>query len=87
MRAKKISVPVTADMEKALDELGDLHALQRPALCTMLLRDALAGRRSPLLPKRASTPQDGSEAVRTREGERAPSGGLWGAERGTDGDS
>ncbi|MCY4563486.1 MAG: hypothetical protein OXE40_03295 [Gammaproteobacteria bacterium] len=83
MQAKKISVPVTADMEKTLDELSELHALQRPALCTMLLRDALAGRRSPLLPKRASTSQDGSEAVR----ERAPSGELWGAERGTNGDS
>ena len=86
MQAKKISVPVTADMEKALDELGELHALQRPALCTMLLRDALAGRRSPLLPKRVLAPQNGSERVRAQEGETASLGGFWGKERESNGD-
>ena len=54
MPAKKISVPVTPDMAKALDELGELHTLQLPSLASMLLRDALAGRRSPLLPKPVS---------------------------------
>ena len=57
MPAKKITVPVTPDMAKALDDLCELHALQLPSLASMLLRDALAGRRSSLLPKRASTPQ------------------------------
>ena len=32
MPAKKISVPVTPDMAKALDELCELHALQLPSL-------------------------------------------------------
>ena len=57
MPAKKITVPVTPDMQKTLDELCELHALQLPSLASMLLRDALAGRRSPLLPKRAPAPQ------------------------------
>ena len=57
MPAKKITVPVTPDMAKALDELCELHALQLPSLASMLLRDALAGRRSALLPKRAPAPQ------------------------------
>ena len=56
MPARKITVPVTPDMQKTLDELCELHALQLPSLASMLLRDALAGRRSALLPKRA-TPQ------------------------------
>ena len=54
MPAKKITVPVTPDMQKTLDELCELHALQLPSLASMLLRDALAGRRSALLPKRAA---------------------------------
>ena len=54
MPAKKITVPVTPDMQKTLDELCELHALQLSSLASMLLRDALAGRRSALLPKRAS---------------------------------
>ena len=53
MPAKKISVPVTPDMAKALDDLCERHALQLPSLASMLLRDALAGRRSALLPKKA----------------------------------
>ena len=57
MPAKKISVPVTPDMAKALGELCELHALQLPSLASMLLRDALAGRRSALLPKRAPAPK------------------------------
>ena len=52
MPAKKITVPLTPEMEKALDELCELHALQLPSLASMLLRDALAGRRSALLPKK-----------------------------------
>ena len=93
MPAKKISVPVTPDMEKALDDLCELHALQRPAMCTMLLRDALAGRRSWLLPKRVSTPQNaseaktGSEPVQTPQGEETAPGELWGAGRGINGDA
>ena len=69
MPAKKITVPVTPDMAKALDDLCELHALQLPSLASMLLRDALAGRRSPLLPKRVQTPQskagteDGSQSA------------------------
>ena len=84
MPAKKISVPVTPDMEKALDDLCELHALQLPSLASMLLRDALAGRRSALLPKRGvSAPQNGSEAkndseaVQTPEGEKTAPGGAW----------
>ena len=57
MPAKKITVPVTPDMAKALDDLCERHALQLPSLASMLLRDALAGRRSALLPKRAPAPQ------------------------------
>lgn len=66
MPARKITVPVTPDMAKALDELCELHALQLPSLASMLLRDALAGRRSALLPKRA-TPQ---KATATNTGDR-----------------
>ena len=58
MPAKKITVPVTPDMAKALDDLCDLHALQLPSLASMLLRDALTGRRSALLPKRPPAPQN-----------------------------
>ena len=54
MSARKITVPVTPDMQKTLDELCELHALQLPSLASMLLRDALAGRRSALLLKRAT---------------------------------
>ena len=57
MPAKKITVPVTPDMARALYDLCELHALQLPSLASMLLRDALAGRRSALLPKRVPTPQ------------------------------
>ena len=74
MPAKKISVPVTPDMEKALDELVELHALQRPALCTMLLRDALAGRRSALLPKRAPAPGTTRRPCRRGKAENRPLG-------------
>ena len=84
MPAKKLSIPVTPDMTKALDELCELHALQLPSLASMLLRDALAGRRSPLLPKRVSAPQSVSEAKNgsepipeTPQGEKTPSGGAW----------
>ena len=69
MPAKKITVPVTPDMAKALDGLCELHALQLPSLASMLLRDALAGRRSALLPKRVQIPQgktgteDGSQSA------------------------
>ena len=62
MPAKKITVPVTPDMEKALDDLCELHALQLPSLASMLLRDALAGRRSALLPKRAPVSQGNAAA-------------------------
>ena len=61
MPAKKITVPVTPDMATALDELCERHALQLPSLASMLLRDALAGRRSALLPKRVPAPQRPSE--------------------------
>ena len=44
MPAKKITVPVTPDMAKELDNLCERHALQLPSLASMLLRDALAGR-------------------------------------------
>ena len=82
MPAKKITVPVTPDMEKSLDELCELHALQLPSLASMLLRDALAGRRSALLPKRASTAQRAGEAKTDWEpgasGSReTASGGAW----------
>ena len=83
MPAKKLSVPLTPDMAKALDELCELHAYQLPSLASMLLRDALAGRRSPLLPKRVSAPQiaseakNGSEPVRTPQSEKTPPGGSW----------
>ena len=88
MPAKKISVPVTPDMEKALGELCELHALQLPSLCTMLLRDALDGRRSPWLPKRVlasqsrSEAENGSEAIQIPQGEETAPGELWGAGRG-----
>ena len=62
MPAKKISVPVTPDMAKELDDLCELHALQLPSLASMLLRDALAGRRSALLPKRSPTQQGAAGA-------------------------
>ena len=62
MPAKKITVPVTPDMAKALDDLCELHALQLPSLASMLLRDALAGRRSVLLPKRVPVPQGNAAA-------------------------
>ena len=71
MPARKITVPVTPDMQKSLDELCELHALQLPSLASMLLRDALAGRRSALLPKRAAPrnapgTDTGQEAGRSR---------------------
>ena len=83
MPAKKITVPVTPDMAKALDDLCELHALQLPSLASMLLRDALAGRRSALLPKRAPTPHnavgttDGSQSAVSRK-EETGAGGGWG---------
>lgn len=83
MPAKKITVPVTPDMERALDDLCELHALQLPSLASMLLRDALAGRRSALLPKRiapprAAGPNDGTEPVVQAAGsEETSSGGAW----------
>ena len=84
MPAKKITVPVTPDMQRTLDELCELHALQLPSLASMLLRDALAGRRSPLLPKRAPAPQyaaawkDGTEpGGQAAGGEEPSSGGAW----------
>ena len=82
MPAKKITVPVTPDMARALDELCELHALQLPSLTSMLLRDALAGRRSALLPKRTSTPQRTGDARTDSEpgasGSReTASGGAW----------
>ena len=79
MPAKKITVPVTPEMERALDELCELHALQLPSLASMLLRDALAGRRSALLPrKRPSGPQSASEAPVAPQSEEAASGNSWG---------
>ena len=84
MPARKITVPVTPDMQKTLDELCELHALQLPSLASMLLRDALAGRRSALLPKRAPAPQnsagskDAAEpAVPGSRSEESSSGGAW----------
>lgn len=62
MPAKKITVPVTPDMAKELDDLCERHALQLPSLASMLLRDALAGRRSALLPKRAPAPPGNAAA-------------------------
>ena len=85
MPAKKITVPVTPEMEKALDELCELHALQLPSLASMLLRDALAGRRSALLPRKraagprsASESRNGSDAPVVPQSEEAASGGSWG---------
>ena len=72
MPAKKISVPVTPDMAKDLDDLCELHALQLPSLASMLLRDALAGRRSSLLPKRAQAPQDTAGTIRGADADQAP---------------
>ena len=43
MPAQKMTVTVTPEMERALAELCELHALQLPSLAGMLLRDALAG--------------------------------------------
>ena len=82
MPAKKITVPVTPDMAKALDDLCELHALQLPSLASMLLRDALAGRRSALLPKRAPAPQGNVEAKHGTEAtpsqrQRPASGEPW----------
>ena len=84
MPARKITVPVTPDMQKTLDELCELHALQLPSLASMLLRDALAGRRSALLPKRAPTPPNGagSNDVTVPAGHGTPSeesrsGAAW----------
>ena len=89
MPAKKITVPVTPEMEKALDELCELHALQLPSLASMLLRDALAGRRSALLPrKRAAGPQsvseskNGSDALAAPQSGEAASGDAWGLQEG-----
>ena len=87
MPAKKITVPVTPEMERALDELCELHALQLPSLASMLLRDALAGRRSALLPKKrvggsqsAAEAGDGSEALpeTALQGKETASGDSWG---------
>ena len=75
MPAKKISVPVTPDMEKGLADLCELHALQLPSLASMLLRDALAGRRSALLPRKAPG----------REREQLASGESWGLPEGRTG--
>ena len=84
MPAKKITVPLTPAMERALDELCELHALQLPSLASMLLRDALAGRRSALLPrKRGAGPQSVSESKNGSDAPAAPqigeaaSGGSW----------
>ena len=81
MPAKKLSIPVTPDMTKALDELCELHALQLPSLASMLLRDALAGRRSPLLPKRVSAclraPQRRKTAQSLSRHPKARKNGFW----------
>ena len=88
MPTKKLSVPLTPDMEKALNDLCERHAYQLPTLASVLLRDALAGRRSPLLSKRVSAPQsaseakNGSEPIQTPQGEKTAPGGFWAAERG-----
>ena len=83
MPARKITVPVTPDMQKSLDELCELHALQLPSLASMLLRDALAGRRSGLLPKRVGSPRpagpkgESETSVQSGRGEESSSGGAW----------
>ena len=83
MPGKKISVPVTPEMEEALKDLCERHAYQLPTLASVLLRDALAGRRSPLLSKRVSAPQsvseakNGSEPIQTPESEKTASGDSW----------
>lgn len=82
MPAKKITVPVTPDMAKALDDLCELHALQLPSLASMLLRDALAGRRSALLPKRVPAPQGNAAAKHgakpaPSQREQPASGASW----------
>ena len=84
MPAKKLSVPLTPDMEKALNDLCERHAYQLPTLASVLLRDALAGRRSPLLSKRVSAPQSASEAKNGSEpvqqapqSEKTASGASW----------
>ena len=75
MPGRKISVPVTPDMQKTLDELCEQHALQLPSLASMLLRDALAGRRSALLPKRAPAPQKAGDAK--DDSEPGATEGAW----------
>ena len=89
MPAKKITVPVTPEMERALDELCELHALQLPSLASMLLRDALAGRRSALLPRKraagsqgVSESRNGSDAPAAPQSGEAASGGSWGLPEG-----
>ena len=89
MPAKKITVPVTPEMERALDELCELHALQLPSLASMLLRDALAGRRSALLPRKraagtrsASETRNGSGSPAAPLSEEAASGSSWGLPEG-----
>lgn len=85
MPAKKITVPITPEMERSLEELCELHAYQLPTLASQLLRDALAGRRSSLLPKKRvsghpgiAEPKSGSEHNQTPQGEKMASGGFWG---------
>ena len=65
MPAKKVSVPVTSDMVKKLDRLCEQHGLQLPSLASMLLRDALAGRRSALLSRRSAAKSQQVRAVET----------------------
>ena len=79
MPAKKSTVPVTPDMEQSLEDLCEWHALQLRSLASMLLRDALAGRRSALLPKRIPTPQSaaGPHSAASRK-EETGAGGGWG---------
>ena len=87
MPAKKITVPVTPEMARALDELCELHALQLPSLASMLLRDALAGRRSALLPRKrvagtrsVAEAGEGSEAIpeTAPQSKETASGDSWG---------
>ena len=93
MPAKKLSVPLTPDMEKALNDLCERHAYQLPTLASVLLRDALAGRRSPLLSKRVSAPQNGSEATNGSEPvydtgrRRNGPWGILGGRKGVNGDA
>lgn len=85
MPAKKITVPITPEMERALEGLCELHAYQLPTLASQLLRDALAGRRSSLLPKKrvsghpgVAKPSNGSEYNNPPQSEKMISGGFWG---------